>query len=530
MPVRMEMRPARRIFLVGAALSLAWMTTEANARSDPRDAEIQALKAQVQALAAKVERLEARTEALPPAAPPPTPAAVIQSPSAPPQISIAGGRTVVSGRPSIQSADGRFSAGLHGVMQLDVAGYRQAKARPINSDFRRGATASDTAHARDLNSGSDLRRARIGVDGRAFGDWEFELLYEFGGAGEEDAGHVQEAWVQYSGLKPFHLRIGAFPPSLGLEDQGSTSGALFLERPAVSDIARNLTGGDFREAGEIWGGTDRWHLFAAVSGRAVGVVNSQATGVSQPFDTALNYVGRAAFVPVKTDDGMLELGVHGGYVARPADAGGPDTPPGTARFPIILQERPELRVDGTRLISTGPIDARHASSAGLEASGRYRGLFLQSEYERFRIERLNPAAGVSDPQFHGWYVEGGWLLTGERRLFDPATFTWTAPPPDRPFSLADRAWGAWELAGRYSDIDLNFHDGATGADAVRGGRQRIVTAGVNWFPNSVVRFLLAYQDVQVRRLSPSAVTFQTPTGAAIGQHYHAVTLRTQFAF
>lgn len=537
-------RPAaRRLLLATVGMSLVWTAADAkpqHAKSapDPRDAEIQALKDQVQALAAKVDSLLARADApaAPPPAPPPAPAtaAVIQASSAPAQFPTAGGATIVAGKPSIQSADGRFSANLHGVMQFDAADYKQATPGPLTADFRRGAAPTDTAHARDLNSGTNFRRARIGIDGKAFGDWEYNLLYEFGGAGEEDAGHIQEMWAQYSGLKPFHVRIGAYPPSIGLEDQGSTSGSLFLERPASADMARNLTGGDFREAGEVWGGTDRWYVSGAVSGRVVGVVNSQATGVAQPFDTALNYIGRAAFVPLKTDDGMLEVGVHGGYVARPADAGGPDTPAGTARYPITIQERPELRVDGTRLISTGGVNARHASSAGVEASAQWRGLFLQSEYEQFRIERLNAATGVSDPEFHGYYVEGGWLLTGERRRFDPGTFAWAAPPVDHPFSLADGTWGAWELTGRYSDIDLNFHPGAAGtapgADAVRGGDQRIVTAGINWFPNTFYRMMLDYQDVQIRRLSPSATTFLTPTGAQIGQRYHVIMLRTQFAF
>ncbi len=101
-------------------------------------------------------------------------------------------------------------------MQFDAADYFQRTPGPITSDFRRGATAADTAHARDLSSGTNFRRARIGIDGKAFGDFEYNLLFEFGGAGEEDAGHIQELWIQYSGLKPFHLKIGAFPPSIGL--------------------------------------------------------------------------------------------------------------------------------------------------------------------------------------------------------------------------------------------------------------------------------------------------------------------------
>lgn len=535
-------RGARRVLLAGAALSFAWTAAAARPHAppkpDPRDAEIQALKDQVQALAAKVERLEARGEApappLPP--PPPAPVAVIQTPpAAPAPISYptAGGATIVGGKPSIQSADGRFSLNLQAVMQFDVADYRQAAPGPVTSDFRRGAAPADTAHARNLSSGSNFRRARLGVDGKAFGDWEYLLLLELGGSGEEDAGHLQKAWVQYDGLKPLYFRAGAYPPPIGLEDAGSTNGPLFLERAASADIARGLAGGAFREAATAWVARDNWYVAGSVTGRTVGVVNSQATGVSQPFDSALGLVGRAAFVPVRTDAGLLHLGVHGSYVARPADAGGPDAAT-AARYPVAFQERPELRVDGTRLISTGAINARHASTLGVEAAGEYGPLFLQAEYDRFRIERRDAPAGVSDPQFSGWYVEGSWSLTGERRRYNTATFAFDAPPVDHPFSLKDGTWGAWELAGRYSDMDLNYHAGAAGtapgADAVRGGDQRIVTAGINWFPNSVVRFMLDYQDVQVRRLSPSAVLFQTPAGAQIGQRYHAVMLRSQFAF
>ena len=528
----------RRLLLTTAALSLAW--TAAAAKPDPRDAEIQLLKAQVAALAAKVDRLEACADAPPlppaPAPPPPVSVAAAQTLGAPSPASfpIAGGATIVAGKPSIQSGDARFTANLHGVMQFDAADYKQATPGPIGADFRRGAAAVDTAHARDLNSGSNFRRARIGIEGKAFGDWEYNLLYEFGGAGEEDAGHIQEMWVQYSGLKPFHARIGAFPPSVGLEDQGSTNGALFLERPASADIARSLAGGDFREAAEIWGGTDRWYVSGAISGRVVGVVNSQASGVAQPFDTQLGFLGRLAFTPIKTDTAILEVGVHGSYVARPADAGGPDIPAGAARYIVTLQERPELRVDGTRLVSTGAINAQHASSAGLEASGIFGSLFLQAEYESFKIERRNGVVGLSDPDFHGYYVEGSYVLTGERRRFAPGTFTFDAPAVDHPFSLADGTWGAFELAGRYSDINLNYQVGALGtaaaADAVRGGDQRIIAGGLNWFPNSFVRFLLDYQDVRIERLSPSAATFSTPTGVQVGQHYHVISLRSQFSF
>lgn len=537
--------------MAAAAFSLLWaMSAEARPKPapkpDPRDAEIQALKDEVRALEAKVDALSARAERPPPApatAPlqPPTALAlpVIQTSTPAPvptaaSFPTAGGATIVAGRPSIASADGRFSANLHAVMQFDAADYQQKTAGPLTIDFRRGAAATDTARARDLSSGTNFRRARFGVDGRAFGDWDYNLLLEFGGAGEEDAGHIQELWVQYSGLKPFHARIGAFAPSVGLQDQGSSNSSLFPERAASADIARNLAGGDFREAAEVWGATDRWYVNAAVTGRVVGVVNSQATGVAQPFDNQLSFIGRLAFLPIRRDGLLVEVGLHGSYVDRPADVLGPDAPAGAARYAVTLQERPELRVDGTRLISTGGINARHAAHWGVEVSGEAGPLFLQSEYDHFEIERAGVAAGVSDPSFRGFYVEGAYTLTGERRRFNAAGWAWDGPSVSRPFSPKDGTWGAFELAARYSDIDLNYHAGALGtapsAEAVRGGEQRIWTGGLNWYPNTFVRFMLDYQDVRIERLSPSASSFQTPVGVQVGQHYHVIVLRSQFAF
>jgi phosphate-selective porin OprO/OprP len=507
----------------------SWAVLAAAAQAqtaDPRDAEIEALKAQVKALTQRLDNLEtkaAAAAATPPIATLPTPAA------APP----AGGASITAGRPSIQSADGRFAANLHGIMQFDAAQYYQNEPGTPATNFARGATAADTAHARDLSSGTNFRRARIGIDGKLYGDFEYNVLFEYGGAGEEDAGHIQELWVQYSGLKPFHARIGAYPPSIGLEDQGSTNGQPFVERPAMADMARSIAGGDFREGAEIWGGGSWWYVNGAITGRLVGVVNSQATGVAQPFDSQLGFIGRIAFVPIRGDNYMVHVGAHGTYVTHPADAGGPDAAATAARYPITFQERPELRVDGTRLISTGAIDANHASEAGLEAAAQYGSFWIEGEAERFTVERRN-APTLSNPRFTGYYVEGSYMLTGEARRYNANTASFDGPPVDHPFSWEDGTWGALEAAFRYSDADLNYHEGAPGTapapDAIRGGDQRIISGGLNWYLNPIVRFMLEYQDVRIDRLSPSATTFSTPAGAQVGQHYHTLILRSQMAF
>ncbi len=131
-------------------------------------------------------------------------------------------------------------------------------------------------------------------------------------------------------------------------------------------------------------------------------------------------------------------------------------------------------------------------------------------------------------------MEGSWLLTGEQRRYNKSTFAFDAPPIDHPFDLKNGTWGAFELAFRYSDADLNYDAGLPGVATPRGGRARRRPADRGGrrqlVPEPAVRFMVDYQHVKVDRLSPNAVTFQTPVGAEIGQSYNAISVRSQFAF
>jgi phosphate-selective porin OprO and OprP len=462
---------------------------------------------------------------------------VRQTQAAAPKMSLPGGR------PTFATADGNFTASLRGVLQFDAAGYFQASPGVATgagaSDFRRdgpaiGTSGVDLAHARQLKDGTLFRRARIGIDGTVSKTVDYRLLFDFGGAGVENSGQLYEAWVQYSGLQPLHLRVGAFSPSDGLEDQGSTNGMLFLERPGASDVARNLAAGDTRTAAAVIGYGDHWFASGAVTGRTIGVLNTgTATPTPQTFGDQVGFVARAAFTPLHGADWLVHLGAHGSYVARPANVSGVAangvTP--VSSYVVRLRDTPELRVDGTQFIDTGSVPAHNANEAGLEFAAQKRNLFLQGEYERFGVDRSDR---IANPTFNAWYVEASWLLTGESRKYNSSTAAFDAPPVAHPFSPADGSWGAFELAARYSDTNLNFHAGAPGTapsiDAVRGGEQRVWTVGLNWYLNPVVRLMFDFDHVEIERLSPNGTVFSTLTGAPIGQSFNAVAVRTQAAF
>jgi phosphate-selective porin OprO/OprP len=480
---------ALRTALIAGASLLA-MTGAAHAQSpsgatqtpEQQQARIEALEAQLEALSGQINDLKAATAAS---------LKDVRTVQAQTNVSIAGGKPVIA------SGDGAFSANIHAVLQLDAAQYYQDKPLPAS-----------VVTGRDLNSGTNIRRARLGVDGKLFKNFDYNILLEFGGAGTDGAGTLQEAWLQYN-YAPFKVKVGAFAPNVGLADVASTNGSLFSERPSASELSRGLAGADKRIGLQVQTLGERYLISGAVTGAK--------TGDAATNDEQLGYLGRAVFIPFKGYDWLTHIGVNASKIVTPAQAtvGGP--------YSVTVSDRPELRVDGTQLISSGAIDSTGASHYGFELAAQKKNFFIEAEYFDIQVDRRNAAAGVSDPKFKAWYVEGSWVLTGEARKYNPNNFAFDAPAVDKPFDPKKGQWGAWELAGRYSIADLNYHERATLAgDRVRGGDQKIISVGLNWFPNPVTKFAIDYLDVNVDRLDSA--------GLQAGQDYQVVTVRSQYAF
>jgi phosphate-selective porin OprO/OprP len=314
----------------------------------------------------------------------------------------------------------------------------------------------------------------------------------------------------------------------------------FLERAAISDMARGLAGGDTRLAAQVYGYGDHWLAAVAVTGRTIGVLNTgTASPVAQTYGDQLGWTARLAATPFHQDGWLIHLGANASYVDHPANTGGPSTTgftPASART-VSFSSTPEVRVDGTKLINTGNIPAKNAYTAGAEFAAQHGPLLVQAEYQRLGAKRSD---GFADPHFSGYYVEGTWLLTGEARKYNSQSAAFDAPPVAHPFSFGHGGWGAWEVGVRYSDADLNYEPGAAGtaqaASAIRGGEETGWTAGLNWYWNPFARVMFDYQRVSIDRLSPatSATAANTvwfaPLGADIGQKFNVWSVRTQFAF
>jgi len=106
--------------------------------------------------------------------------------------------------------------------------------------------------------------------------------------------------------------------------------------------------------------------------------------------------------------------------------------------------------------------------------------------------------------------------------------TFNNPRVITPFSWDGRTWGAWELAARYSDLDLNWHAGSVGTactgillGCIRGGEEKIWSVGLNWYLNNNVLMRFNYLIADVNKLNAA--------GQQIGQKFNVMAIRLQYS-
>ncbi len=167
--------------------------------------------------------------------------------------------------------------------------------------------------------------------------------------------------------------------------------------------------------------------------------------------------GRVAFGP-KVGENQLHFG---------AAANWQDSPNSDNEWRI--RTRPESHQTSVRLVDTGTIaEVNSITTFGAEAAW-VRGPFsIQGEFMQQSVDR----DGGSDPDFTGWYAYASWFVTGDvSRAYKKGSFGRT------------KATNAWELAVRYSNIDLDD-------SGINGGKENNITAAVNYYVNPYLRFML----------------------------------------
>ncbi len=213
---------------------------------------------------------------------------------------------------------------------------------------------------------------------------------------------------------------------------------------------------------------------------AVGAFNNWFD-VGRAFNkTATVFAGRvsAGISPIGDESSMI----HGGLNLRYSDA----------KQGIHYVSTPEFH-HAPLYHDTGALNARKSLTYGAELGWRMGPFWAHSE--GFLADVDSPTSG--DPGFVGYHVTASWALTGEMRAYNRRAGVFGPLPISR--SVYSGGRGAWELAARWSELDMN--DGL-----VDGGRSQIASLGVNWWLTPFFQFSINYRHIELDRLGTTGVS------------------------
>ena len=544
-------KPAIAAVAVGALLSFQAGT----ARADSTAAEIRFLKERLKQLEEKVTRQDkqirgvAKFPAMPPA--PETPIVCKDGPCPPPPpapppvfVSFANGLKV-------ESFDQAFSFKIGGRVFVDGG----VNSQPVEAFF--GAGPFFPPHG-GSGSGSNvrLRQARLEVEGQAWRDWFYKFQVDFAGASNGLVpGAIRDAYLAWTPewaipsdmvckdqdcppryIRPITFQVGSMYEPTGLERTVSSKYRDFVERSLGSD----LFGGDRHigfaavVGGDAPGflGKSNYSFKAGIFSTSLQDGNPSATGAPVAGSGAfLNPVpgghqywdaaARLTYAPVVTEESLVHLG---GWVRnqKPNDST-------AASNDRVLQPgltlASEANVVGSTLLGTQPLTCVSAAlqligqnctknvlQYGAELVGSYGPFSVQGEYIGVHYNRdaalINffRAPGDTSINFNAFYVYATWYLTGESRAEAYKTYPKEFNTPANfgqikilnPVSAG--GWGAWELAARVSQINLNdggflFLQPLGTPSNIQGGRESNFTLGLNWYPVRGIRFMANWVNV-----------------------------------
>ena len=190
-------------------------------------------------------------------------------------------------------------------------------------------------------------------------------------------------------------------------------------------------------------------------------------------DGATQYMGRITGLPWTSQDesNLLHLGV--GLRYSDAEEG------------LRYATEPEFK-QSPIFVNTGIFDADSSLTYNLEASWRKGPFWLLGEYVFNDID----APQLGSPDFKGYHVTGSWALTGEMRGYNRKNGTFMPLPVAK--SVNRGGWGAWEVAARWSALDLS--DGL-----VDGGEMKVFSLGLNWWLSSIFNVNFNYRWITLDR-------------------------------
>lgn len=366
---------------------------------------------------------------------------------------------------SLKSADGNFEFKLRGLLQAD--------SRTFFGDDSTGGVAGTSLDDEYL-----LRRVRPTFEGTVFGKYDFRFTPDFA----PEAANVQDAYINARFTPWFKVQAGKFKVPYSLERLQSGSDLRFVERSYVANALLPNRDIGVQLHGEVFDGKLNYAagVFDGVAEGGSNATNRDNGNASKDKE----FVARLFAEPFKGTDSVL-AGLGFGVAA------------GTSDYKRDGFLNPQFRSPGQLTFFTynGDVVGDGEQSRISPQFYYYYGPFgVLGEYARVKHDLVRN--GNEDTLEHdGWQLAGTYVLTGEDNSFKGIT-------PKRNFDFDKGQWGAWEVALRYSELNVDdkaFDDAA----GIRFANAASTTesasswaAGLNWYLNKYVKLQTTYEQTK----------------------------------
>ena len=358
---------------------------------------------------------------------------------------------------SLKSADGKYT--------LKIRGYAQADGRFYPSD-------DDKA----IGNSFFLRRARPILEASVGRYFDFRIMPDFA----QGQTTLFDAYWEGKFLPEFTVRAGKSKTPVGFERLQSATDISFAERGLPTNLAPN------RDVGLSVGGDVSEGLFVYQVGVFDGVPDL-GNGDADLTDSK-DLAGRVFVQPFKR--GTLKgvgFGISG---STGNELGTPSTTAPTATGLPAYRSPSQQTVFRYRTDATTPANSVIANGRRNRVSPHaYLGLGSLGVLGEYIVSSQEVSLGnVTTKLSHkAWGASAGFFLTGEQAGF-------RSPMPKKPFDLKEGGFGAFELAARYGELDLDddaFPLYANPSSAVT--KEKAVGVGVNWYLTKQVKVSVNYE-------------------------------------
>ncbi|HOC00577.1 MAG TPA: porin [Verrucomicrobiota bacterium] len=335
-----------------------------------------------------------------------------------------------------------------------------------------------------FDNGAEVRRARLYAKGDCL--LLLPVSYELEVGYIPDQFYIEDSHLEFHNLGFLgSLKAGQFQVPMSLVNYGSSRDTMFMESATVVHALAPGVNAGYQVGGPVLDRRMTWAF-----GLFTDSVGDDFGDATKGFGRAVARVTGLPFHVRDADSPHSQRLLHLGLSGTALLAG-----ERTVRY----RSRPESHL-APYVVDTGEIAADGAVASGVEAAWVQGPLCVQGEYLHSWVQgEAGPAI-----DFGGFYAQASWLLTGESRPYDRLNGTFARLIPKRNFNFGKGGWGAWEIAGRYSMVDLNSGD-------VDGGRTSMVMLGVNWYlhPHVKWRFNCGLGRVSGRAPDGHLHVFQT---------------------